>query len=206
MTDASFEIPRRLNDPPRMFWWDLDISLLVVAAALVGEEPFGVILSDDVVDAQPPALKQMIDVFERVQSPVIAVERVPVDQVSSYGIVDAEPAPDIGPRVHRIRALVEKPSREEAPSNLAIMGRYILTPDIFPALEMTTPDRSGEIQLTNGLRRLLESRALYGCEIDGVRHDTGNKLGFLKATAYFAMKRSDLAGPFQEYLQVLGLV
>lgn len=176
---------------------------VLVAAPLVGDEPFGVILSDDVIDAQPPALKQMIDVFERVQSPVIAVERVPVDQVSSYGIVGAEPAADVGPRVHRIRELVEKPSREEAPSNLAIMGRYVLTPDIFPALEMTAPDRSGEIQLTNGLRRLLESRPLYACEIDGVRHDTGNKLGFLKATAYFAMKRPDLAVPFEEYLRNL---
>jgi UTP--glucose-1-phosphate uridylyltransferase len=135
---------------------------------------------------------------------VLAVERVPESDVSSYGIVDVEPAA-ILPGVHRIRDLVEKPPRAEAPSNLAIIGRYILTPDIFPELEATAQDRSGEIQLTNGLRQLLQARPLYTCEVKGVRHDTGNKLGFLKAMVYFALRRPDLAEPFREYLESLDL-
>ena len=179
---------------------------VLVTEALVAGEPFAVILGDDVIDADPPALRQMIDVFERAGGPVIAVERVPEDQVSSYGIVDVEPAPELGRGVFRIKDLVEKPPRAEAPSNLAIIGRYILTPDIFPALRETARDKSGEIQLTNGLRRLLQSRPIYAYEIDGVRHDTGNKLGFLKAVVYFAMKRPDLAEPFREYLDSLNLI
>jgi len=179
---------------------------VLVTEALVAGEPFAVILGDDVIDADPPALRQMIDVFDRADGPVIAVERVPADQVSSYGIVDVEPAPELGRGVFRIKDLVEKPSREEAPSNLAIIGRYILTPDIFPALRETARDKSGEIQLTNGLRRLLQTRPLYAYEIDGVRHDTGNKRGFLKAVVYFALKRPDLAEPFREYLDSLNLI
>jgi UTP--glucose-1-phosphate uridylyltransferase len=178
---------------------------VLVTKNLVGDEPFAVILGDDVIDAEPPALKQMIDVFDRVQGPVLAVESVPMEQVSSYGVVAIDEKDDLGPGVHRIVDLVEKPPREEAPSNLAIIGRYVLTPDIFPALEATASDRTGEIQLTNGLRRLLEQRPLYACEIRGVRHDTGNKLGFLKALVYFALRRPDLAGPFREYLESLDL-
>jgi UTP--glucose-1-phosphate uridylyltransferase len=178
---------------------------VLVTRHLVGAEPFAVILSDDVIDADPPALRQMIDVFERVGGPVIAVERVPVQDVSSYGIVAVEEGVDLGPGVHRITDLVEKPAREEAPSNLAIIGRYILTPDIFPALQRTASDRTGEIQLTNGMRRLLTERPLYACEIDGVRHDTGNKLGLLKAQVYFALRRPDLARPVREYLETLGV-
>ncbi len=178
---------------------------VLVTEAMVAGEPFAVILGDDVIDAEPPALKQMIEVFDRAGGPVVAVERVPEDQVSSYGIVDVEPVPELGRGVYRIKDLVEKPPRDEAPSNLAIIGRYILTPDIFDALRETTRDRSGEIQLTNGMRRLLQSRPLYAYEIDGVRHDTGNKLGFLKAVVYFALKRPDLAGPFREYLDSLNL-
>ncbi|MGE0395067.1 MAG: UTP--glucose-1-phosphate uridylyltransferase GalU [Vicinamibacterales bacterium] len=176
---------------------------VLVAKEFCQQEPFAVILGDDVIDASPPALKQMIDVFDRVQHPVIAVERVPELDVSSYGIVAVEPAPEVGPRVHRITDLVEKPPRDRAPSNLAIIGRYILTPDIFPALEATASDVTGEIQLTNGLRRLLRERPLYACEIEGVRHDTGNKLGFLKAVVYFALKRPDLAESFRRYLDDL---
>jgi UTP--glucose-1-phosphate uridylyltransferase len=175
---------------------------VLVARPLVGDEPFAVVLTDDVIDAPRPALRQMIDVFERVNGPVIAVERVPPEDVSSYGIVAIDDT-DLGPGVHRIVDLVEKPPREEAPSNLAIIGRYILTPDIFPALQETASDRTGEIQLTNGMRRLLEKRPLYACEISGVRHDTGNKLGFLKATAYFALKRPEFAEPFRRYLEML---
>ena len=176
---------------------------VLVTRMLVGDEPFAVILGDDVIDASPPALRQMIDVYERVDGPVIAVERVAPEDVSSYGVVAIDESVDLGPRVHRVKDLVEKPAREAAPSNLAIIGRYILTPDIFPALEATARDGTGEIQLTDGLRRLLRDRPVYVYEIDGVRHDTGNKLGFLKALVYFALKRPDLSEPFRQYLRTL---
>jgi UTP--glucose-1-phosphate uridylyltransferase len=159
-----------------------------------------VILGDDVMDADPPALRQMVKVFDEVQGPVLAVERVADEEVSAYGIIDAEPMQD---GVYRIRDLVEKPTRNEAPSNLAIIGRYILTPDIFEMLAETGRDRTGEIQLTNGLRRLLTRRPLYACQINGVRYDTGNKLGFLKAVVHFALKRPDLADAFRDYLERL---
>jgi UTP--glucose-1-phosphate uridylyltransferase len=178
---------------------------VLVTKNLVGNEPFAVILGDDVIDANPPALRQMIDVFERVQGPVLAVERVAPDEVSSYGIVAVDESKEFGRGVFRVRDLVEKPRREDAPSNLAIIGRYILTPDIFDALEATSRDRTGEIQLTNGLRRLLNERPVYVYEIEGVRHDTGNKLGFLKALVYFALQRPDLAEPFRNYLESLDL-
>ena len=178
---------------------------VLVAKNLVGDEAFAVILGDDVIDANPPALKQMMDVYERVQGPVIAVERVPVEDVPSYGIVAIDSSQSLGRGVHRITDLVEKPRREDAPSNLAIIGRYILTPDIFAALESTVGDKGGEIQLTNGLRRLLRDRPLYAYEIEGVRHDTGNKLGFLKAVVYFALRRPDLGEPFRRYLESLDL-
>jgi UTP--glucose-1-phosphate uridylyltransferase len=178
---------------------------VLVTKDLVGDETFAVILGDDVIDATPPALKQMIDVHERVGGPVLAVERVPPEDVSSYGVVAIEEGEDHGRGVFRITDLVEKPRREEAPSNLAIIGRYILTPDIFPALEATARDRTGEIQLTNGLRRLLRERPIYAYEIAGVRHDTGNKLGFLKALVYFALRRPELAEPFRKYLETLDL-
>jgi len=178
---------------------------VLVTRELIGDEPFAVILADDVIDADPPALRQMIDVFETVQGPVLAVERVPIDQVSSYGVVAVESSEGLPDGVCRIRDLVEKPARHDAPSNLAIIGRYILTPDIFPALQATAGDRTGEIQLTNGLRRLLRERPIYTCEIKGVRHDTGNKLGYLRAVVYFALRRPDLGEPFAQYLQSLDL-
>jgi UTP--glucose-1-phosphate uridylyltransferase len=178
---------------------------VLVTRELVGDEPFAVILADDVIDADPPATRQLIDVFERLNSPVLAVERVPRDQISSYGViaVDASAALDDG--VYRVRDLVEKPPREEAPSDLAIIGRYVLTPDIFACLAATKSDRTGEIQLTNGLRELLKSRPIYACQVKGVRHDTGNKLGFLKAVVYFALRRPDIAEKFSEYLATLDL-
>jgi UTP--glucose-1-phosphate uridylyltransferase len=173
---------------------------VLVARELVGDEPFAVILGDDVIDAEPPAMKQLIDVYERVKGPVLAVERVPRDEISSYGVINPDSSAKLEDGVYRVRDLVEKPRREDAPSDLAIIGRYVLTPDIFPALAGTKSDRTGEIQLTNGLRELLKSRPIYACEVKGVRHDTGNKLGFLKAVVYFALKRPDLAGKFAEYL------
>ena len=176
---------------------------VLVTEAVVGNEPFAVVLADDVIDATPPALKQMIDVFEKAGGPVLAVERVPMENVSSYGVIAGDPAPELGKGVYRVRDLVEKPPRHEAPSDLAIIGRYVLTPDIFASLHATGKDKSGEIQLTNGLRHLLKSRPIYAYEVDGVRHDTGNKLGFLKASVYFAMKQPDLAKGLTEYLSTL---
>jgi UTP--glucose-1-phosphate uridylyltransferase len=173
---------------------------VLVTRHLVGDEPFAVILPDDVIDAAPPALAQMIKVFDQVQGPVILVERMPKHEISKYGVIAHQP---MGGGIYRITDLVEKPPADQAPSDLAIIGRYILTPDIFRALDETGKDRAGEIQLTNGLRRLLTSRPLYACEFTGVRHDAGNKLGFLKATVYFALRRPDLAGPFREYLKTI---
>jgi len=173
---------------------------VLVTEALVGDEPFAVILADDVIDGEPPALAQMLEVYEEVRGPVILVERVPQDEVSRYGVIAAE---TVRPGVYRITDLVEKPPRDQAPSDLAIIGRYILTPDIFEALRAVKEDRGGEIQLTNGLKHLLADRPLFACEVTGVRHDTGNKLGFLKAMVYFALRRPDLAGPLREYLASL---
>ena len=178
---------------------------VLVARDLVGDEPFAVILSDDVIDAEPPAIKQLVDVFHKVNGPVLAVERVPMEEVSSYGVIAPDLSVDLGDGVWQVKDLVEKPPRSEAPSDLAIMGRYILTPDIFPALAATKSDRTGEIQLTNGLRELLKTRPIYACLVDGVRHDTGNKLGFLKAVVYFAMKRPELAAQFTKYMTTLGV-
>jgi UTP--glucose-1-phosphate uridylyltransferase len=177
---------------------------VLVARDLVGDEPFAVMLGDDIIDNTTPCMKQMVDVFERYQGPVIAVHKVPKDEISSYGVIDGEAEKD-DDRVYRIRDLVEKPSAEDAPSDLAIIGRYILTPDIFDALATTPRDAAGEIQLTNGLRALKDRRPMYGYRFEGVRHDAGNKLGFLKATVEFALKREDLGGPFREYLKGLKL-
>src|SRR4029079_6065612 len=138
---------------------------VLVTRELVGDEPFAVILADDVIDADPPAMKQLVDVFERVKGPVLAVERAPIADVSSYGVIAPNLSANLGDGIYEVKDLVEKPPRSEAPSDLAIIGRYILTPDIFPALEATKSDRTGEIQLTNGLRELLKSRPIYACEV-----------------------------------------
>jgi UTP--glucose-1-phosphate uridylyltransferase len=177
---------------------------VLVARDLVGDEPFAVMLGDDIIDSGTPCMKQMVQVFEKYQGPVIAVHQVPRDEISNYGVIHgvAERGDD---RVYRIQDLVEKPSAAEAPSDLAIIGRYILTPDIFEALDTTPRDAAGEIQLTNGLRALKDRRPMYGYRFDGVRHDAGNKLGFLKATVEFALKRPDLGGPFRDYLKTLKL-
>jgi UTP--glucose-1-phosphate uridylyltransferase len=171
---------------------------VLTARPLVGREPFAVILADDVIDAKPPALAQMIDVFHEMNGPVILVERVPKAQISGYGVIAYD---EVRPGVYKILDLVEKPAPEDAPSDLAIIGRYVLTPDIFDALaDEAASVTTGEIQLTNGLKRLLSKRDVFACEVTGVRHDTGNKLGFLKAVVYFALRRPDLAGPFRDYL------
>lgn len=174
---------------------------VLTARPLVGNVPFAVILADDVIDATPSALAQMIKVFEDVDGPVILVERIPKEQISGYGVIAAS---ELRAGVYQVHDLVEKPAAKDAPSDLAIIGRYVLTPDIFDSLvEEAASVKTGEIQLTNGLKRLLAKRPIYACEVTGVRHDTGNKLGFLKAVVYFALKRADLVGPFRQYLDAL---
>jgi UTP--glucose-1-phosphate uridylyltransferase len=177
---------------------------VLMAKDLVGDEPFAVMLGDDIIDSPVPCMKQMIDVFERHGGPVVAVHQVPQAEISAYGVIDGTPEGESG-RVYRIKDMVEKPQADEAPSDLAIIGRYILTPDIFEALEKTPRDKAGEIQLTNGLRALKEKRTLFGYRFEGTRHDAGNKLGFLKATVEFALKREDLGEPFRAYLKSLTL-
>jgi UTP--glucose-1-phosphate uridylyltransferase len=177
---------------------------VLMAKDLVGDEPFAVMLGDDIIDSAVPCMKQMVGVFERHGGPVIAVHQVPRSEISAYGVIDGVPEGDSG-RVYRIKDLVEKPRAEDAPSDLAIIGRYILTPDIFSALEKTPRDAGNEIQLTNGMRALAQTRSLFGYRFEGVRHDAGNKLGFLKATVEFALKRPDLGAAFREYLKGLDL-
>jgi UTP--glucose-1-phosphate uridylyltransferase len=175
---------------------------ILVTRALVGNEPFAVLLGDDIIDAEVPCLRQMISAFDKYRSSIIAVQQVPREETSSYGIIDHKPVED---SVYRIEDLVEKPTPDTAPSDLAIIGRYILTPEIFDALEQTPPDEGGEIQLTNGLRILLRTQAIYGLAFRGRRYDAGSKLGFLKATVQFALKRPDLAPGFRSFLKTLDL-
>ncbi len=177
------------------------------ARAMVGNEPFAVVLSDDVIDAEIPCLRQLLDIYEFFGSPVVALMEVDPENISAYGVVDAEPVQHNGAhdRLYRIRNMVEKPRRDDAPSNLAIIGRYVLTPEIFPSLESIEPGSLGEIQLTDGLKHLLRSRPIYGYRFEGTRYDAGDKLGFLKATVEFALRRYDLGAPFREYLRSLNL-
>ncbi|HET7746710.1 MAG TPA: UTP--glucose-1-phosphate uridylyltransferase GalU [Vicinamibacteria bacterium] len=178
---------------------------VLVARELVGDEPFAVMLGDDIIDSAVPCMKQMVEVFEKYDgAPVVAVHRVPRAEISAYGVIDGSPV-DGGDRVFRVRDMVEKPKAADAPSDLAIIGRYILTPDVFEALDSIPRDAGGEIQLTNGIRAIAARRPVYGYRFEGVRHDAGNKLGFLKATVEFALKREDLGGPFREYLKSLRL-
>ncbi len=173
------------------------------ARELVGDEPFAVVLSDDVIHAGVPCLRQLLDVYQEHAAPVLALMEVPDESVSAYGVVEAEPVPFNGGhgRLYRIHSLVEKPRLGEAPSNLAIIGRYVLTPAIFDSIESTAPGSGGEIQLTDGLRNLLRTSPIYGYRFEGKRYDAGDKLGFLQATVEFALQRPDLGGRFREYLK-----
>ncbi len=177
------------------------------ARDLVGPEPFAVVLADDVIDAETPCIRQLLDIYEFFSAPVLAVMEVPKEAISAYGCIDAEPVSHNGSKdkVWRIRDLVEKPKASEAPSNLAIIGRYILTPDIFESIHSVEPGSGGEIQLTDALKLQLRSRPIYAFKFEGKRYDAGDKLGFLKATVEFALQRHDLGGPFKEYLKSLKL-
>jgi len=179
---------------------------VLTARELVGNEPFAVLLADDVIDAEVPALKQMMRVFEQTQCSVIATQIVEGKAISAYGVLDVKPVEGHqGGRLYEVLNMVEKPSLEEAPSNLAIIGRYILTPTIFDVLTKTPVGKGGELQLTDALRLLLKQERMYAYVYEGKRHDAGDKLGFLKATIEFALKRDDLGGPFREYLRTLKL-
>ncbi|HXU91564.1 MAG TPA: UTP--glucose-1-phosphate uridylyltransferase GalU [Methylomirabilota bacterium] len=176
---------------------------ILCARTLVGDEPFGVFLGDDIIGgAETPCMKQLLDVFDRYDGPVIAVERVPRDRIHQYGVIAGR---NIADNVWQIDDLVEKPRADEAPSDLAIIGRYVLTPDLFGILAETRADKRGEIQLTDGLRTLCSRRPMYAVEFQGKRYDTGDKLGFLKATVEFALARPDLADEFRAYLKSLPL-
>ncbi|KKC30298.1 MAG: UTP--glucose-1-phosphate uridylyltransferase GalU [Caldanaerobacter subterraneus] len=167
------------------------------AKSFVGNEPFAVLLGDDVVDAKVPVLKQMIEQFERYNCTIIGVQEVPEEDVHKYGIVSGTFIED---RLYKVNDLIEKPRREEAPSNIAILGRYIITPRIFEILEHTPPGRGGEIQLTDALKTLLNYEAIYAYNFIGKRYDVGDKLGYLMATVEYALKREDLREPFKRYL------
>jgi UTP--glucose-1-phosphate uridylyltransferase len=174
------------------------------ARELVGNEPFAVLLPDDVIDAEVPCLKQMIDVFNEKQCSIIATQIVEGEAISAYGVLDATPVPG-NPRLYEIKNLVEKPKLKDAPSNLAIIGRYILTPTIFEILAETKAGVGGELQLTDALHALLKKEKMYGYVFEGKRHDAGDKLGFLKATVEFGLKHKELGGPLREYLKGLKL-
>lgn len=173
------------------------------AKELVGHEPFAAVLSDDVIDAEIPCLRQLLEIYNFYGTPVLALMEVPTEHIGAYGVVDAENVSHSGAGggLYRIRNLVEKPKPSDAPSNLAIIGRYILTPEVFQSIEAIEPGRGGEIQLTDALRHMLRSRPIYGLKFEGRRFDAGDKLGFLKATVEFALKRHDLGEEFRAYLK-----
>jgi UTP--glucose-1-phosphate uridylyltransferase len=170
------------------------------ARDLVGEEPFAVMLSDDIIDSETPALRQLLDVYEKYDAPVVAVFEVEGEAISRFGVIDGQ---EVGNGVYKINDMVEKPPQNEAPSNLAIIGRYVLTPEIFDEIEKTTPGAIGEIQITDAMRSLLKKRPFYAVRFQGKRYDAGDKLGFLIATVEFALQHEDLAPEFRNYLHSL---
>jgi UTP--glucose-1-phosphate uridylyltransferase len=168
------------------------------AKSFIGDEPFAVLLGDDIVDSGVPCLKQLINVFDEYQTTIVGVQHVPQDDISKYGIVDCTHVDD---RVYKVKDMVEKPDRDSAPSDIAILGRYIITPRIFQFLENVQPGKGGEIQLTDALKQLISVEAMYAYDFVGRRYDVGNKLGFLRATVEFALEREDLKEEFAGYLK-----
>jgi len=175
---------------------------ILQAQDCVGDEPFAVMLSDDIVDAEIPALKQLLDVYEKYDAPVVGTMQVAGEAISRFGALDVD---EIEDGIYKIKDMVEKPAFSEAPSDLAIIGRYVLTPDIFEEIGKTRPGAIGEIQITDAMRSLLKKRPFYAVRFKGTRHDAGDKLGFLIATVEFALKRPELASEFREYLKSLKL-
>lgn len=223
--DVSFELERVLEDRGKRDQLDevrrisnmINVSYvrqkealglghaILVARDLVGNDPFAVMLGDDIIDSETPCMKQMTMLFEKLQATIIATCEVPVSEIHQYGVIRGVPVEGYNGRVYRIQDVIEKPPASEAPSNLAIIGRYVLTPEIFAVLEKTRTGRGGEIQLTDGIRLLLDQQPAYAYKFEGTRYDAGDKLGFLKATVEFALRRSDLGAEFREYLKSLSL-
>jgi UTP--glucose-1-phosphate uridylyltransferase len=205
--DELYELVRGISDIARISYTRQKEALglghaIYQAIDFAAGEPFAALLPDDVIDAEKPALRQMMDVYEKYDAPVIATMQVEGEAISRFGVIDAE---EVEPGVYKVSDMVEKPPFAEAPSDLAIIGRYIFTPDIFDAIERTQPGAGGEIQITDAMRLLLKERPLYAVKLDGLRHDAGDKLGFLIATVEFALKREDLGEEFREYLKGLRL-
>jgi UTP--glucose-1-phosphate uridylyltransferase len=205
--DEMFEEARSVSELARISYVRQKQALglghaILQAKDFVESEPFAVMLADDIVDAEVPALKQMLAVYEETGAPVLGTMKVEGEAISRFGVLDAE---EVRPGVFRVRDMVEKPRFDEAPSDLAIIGRYILTPDIFAEIERTRPGAGGEIQITDAMRALLKKRDFYAVRFEGTRHDAGDKLGFLIATVEFALKRPDLGPQFREYLRSLNL-
>jgi len=176
---------------------------ILQAKDFVGDEPFAVLLADDVLDAETPALKQLIDVYQRFNAPVMATMQVTGEAISRFGVIDAE---EVEPNIFKIKSVVEKPKFEDAPSDMAVIGRYVFTPDLFGAIEQIEPGAGGEYQVADAMRILLaKGKPFYAVKLDGVRHDAGDKLGFLIATVEFALKRADLGSDFRAYLKTLNL-
>lgn len=175
---------------------------ILCAKDLVGNEPFAVFLGDDIIDSEVPAMKQMIEVYKKYRHTVLAVQRVPRESISNYGVIKGEQVED---RIFKVSDMVEKPRAEDAPSDLAVIGRYVLTPDIFDYLENTRPGKLGEIQLTDAIKNMALRHPVYALEFEGDRYDAGDKLGFLKANVSFAMKRDDLKEEFIKFLKGLKL-
>jgi UTP--glucose-1-phosphate uridylyltransferase len=178
---------------------------IMVARDLMNDEPFAVLLGDDVIESDVPCIRQLMDVYDKYQTSVVAVMEVPMEETSRYGVVKAKPMPEEDGRLFEVLDMVEKPRMSEAPSNLAIIGRYILTPEVFKALEATGSGSGGEIQLTDGLRRMLETERILALKFRGKRHDAGDKLGFLQATVEFALRNEELGPAFRSYLKSLSL-
>ncbi|SHR98536.1 UDP-glucose pyrophosphorylase [Mycobacteroides abscessus subsp. abscessus] len=170
------------------------------ARKFIGNEPFAVLLGDDIVQAEKPCLKQLIDQYERYQASVLGVQKVPMEEVSRYGIVNGN---EIGERIFSVNSLVEKPKMEEAPSNLAIMGRYILNPRIFDILGDQGPGAGGEIQLTDAIAGLNHYEAVYAYDFEGTRHDVGEKMGFIQTTIEFALQKEELRSDLLNYLSAV---
>lgn len=173
---------------------------VLCAESLIGDEPFAVLLGDDIIDCETPCLKQMLKVFRRFRSPIIAIQAVPDEKTRDYGIIDAEKIED---GIFLIKDMVEKPAPEKAPSNLAVIGRYILTPEVFRFIRETRPGKGGEIQLTDALRAMAREYPVYGYLFKGKRYDAGSKLGFLTATVEFALKNQEIGPDFRKYLKSL---
>ena len=205
--DDMFEIVRSISDLAKISYTRQKQALglghaIYQAKDFAGNEPFAALLADDIVDSEKPALQQMVGVFEKYNAPVIATMQIEGEAISRFVVIDAD---EVEPNVYRIKDMVEKPAYADAPSDLAIIGRYIFTPDIFDAIERTPPGAGGEIQITDAMRLLLKDRPFYAVKLEGTRHDAGDKLGFLIATVEFALKRDDLGDDFRAYLRSLKL-